>query len=88
MHLQNRKELEKDHILVKKPLGMWDMERYITLLMGEIPRLSDDKNGYGPQGKNFISHVDIPQEVRDAFEELKVFFSASIREANPMFASK
>ena len=30
------------------PDGMWDMERYVTLLMGEIPRLTDDKNGYGP----------------------------------------
>ena len=50
--------------------GMWDMERYISLLMGEIPRLSDDENGYGPRGKNFIAHVDIPEEVRAAFEAL------------------
>ena len=27
--------------------GMWQPERYLTLLMGEIPRLSDNKDGYG-----------------------------------------
>ena len=29
----------------KEILGMWDINRYISLLMGEIPRLSDDENG-------------------------------------------
>lgn len=33
-------------IYKEKPLGMWDIDRYITLLMGEIPRLRDDENGY------------------------------------------
>lgn len=72
----------------KPPLGMWEIKRYISLLMGEIPRLSDDENGYGPCGKNFISHVDIPSEVVVAFEQLKVLYSKSIRKANPKFASK
>lgn len=40
--------------------------------MGEIPRLSDDANGYGPNGKNYIAHVDIPENVKIAFEELKM----------------
>ena len=31
--------------------GMWSMERYITLLLGEIPRLHDTSIGYGPNGK-------------------------------------
>ncbi len=51
--------------------GMWDMDRYITLLMGEIPRLSDNADGYGPKGKGFIAHVDIHKEVENAFEGLK-----------------
>lgn len=71
----------------EQPLGMWDIDRYITLLMGEIPRLSDDENGYGPRGKNYISHVDIPQDVKDAFGELKEIYSGSVREANPLYAS-
>ncbi len=68
--------------------GMWDVDRYISLLMGEIPRLSDDENGYGPNGKGFIAHVDIPAEVRNAFHELCSKYSESIREANPLYASK
>lgn len=67
--------------------GMWDMDRYISLLMGEIPRLTDDENGYGPNGKNFIAHVDIPSEVRNAFNELRQQYSDSVREANPLYAS-
>lgn len=68
--------------------GMWDIDRYITLLMGEIPRLSDSEDGYGPKGKNFIAHVDIPEEVEKAFSELKKEYSGMVREANPAYASK
>lgn len=67
--------------------GMWDMDRYITLLMGEIPRLSDNADGYGPKGKNYIIHVDIPKEVEEAFLVLKEEYSGLIREANPLYAS-
>lgn len=71
----------------KEICGMWDINRYISLLMGEIPRLSDDENGYGPKGKDFIAHVDIPLEVRNAFDELCNKYSGLIREANPLYAS-
>ncbi len=67
--------------------GMWSIERYVNLLMGEIPRLKDDSNGYGPFGKGFISHVDIPPEVQDAFTALREVFGGQVREANPLFAS-
>ena len=67
--------------------GMWDIERYLTLLMGEIPRLSDDVNGYGPKGKDYIAHVDIPEKVEQAFLELKQVYGSMVREANPRFAS-
>lgn len=67
--------------------GMWDINRYMTLLMGEIPRLFDDADGYGPNGKDFIAHVNIPLEVRKAFEELQQEFKEMIREANPLFAT-
>ena len=61
--------------------GMWDMERYLNLLMGEIPRLRDDENGYGPKGKNFIAHVDIPETVQDACEQLKAVYGEITRPA-------
>ena len=71
----------------KEIWGMWEIDRYISLLMGEIPRLSDDENGYGPKGKGFIAHVDIPSEVRNAFDELCNEYSGLVREANPLYAS-
>ena len=68
------------------PLGMWAPERYLSLLMGEIPRLTDDENGYGPRGAGYLAHVDVPDEVRDAWERLRTAFPDSVRVANPRFA--
>ena len=66
--------------------GMWEIDRYINLLMGEIPRLRDDRDGYGPEGKQYIAHVDIPESVEIAFSELKNVYGNQIREANPLYA--
>ncbi len=68
--------------------GMWNIDRYVNLLMGEIPRLTDDENGYGPKGKDYISHVEIPAEVREAFQKLKAVYGEETRYANPLYASK
>lgn len=68
--------------------GMWEIDRYVNLLMGEIPRLADNADGYGPNGKNFIAHVEIPQEVNLAFEELKKEYGEAVRKANPAYASR
>ena len=68
--------------------GMWDMERYISLLLGEIPRLRDDAHGYGPCGKGFIAHVDIPDAVCSAFHLLREVYPHLVRQANPAYASK
>lgn len=51
---------------INQQQGVWDVRRFISLLLGEIPRLRDDATGYGPQGKGFIDHVDIPAEVEEA----------------------
>ncbi|RJT24117.1 YdcF family protein [Buttiauxella izardii] len=50
--------------------GLWPVERYVSLALGEIPRIRDDANGYGPQGRDFIAHVDIPLAVINAWEIL------------------
>ncbi|KAF5653332.1 DUF218 domain protein [Fusarium sp. NRRL 25303] len=47
--------------------GLWSMERLMSLLVGEIPRMRDNENGYGPRGKGSIVHVDVPQDVEDAW---------------------
>jgi hypothetical protein len=49
---------------------MWDMDRFLNLVMGEYPRLRDDENGYGPKGNHTIVHVDIPPEVEEAWKRL------------------
>ncbi len=80
---------QNDELVYEEDLhGMWPINRYVNLLMGEIPRLSDDANGYGPNGKNYILHVDIPEKVKVAFDELKLVFGSETREANPLYASK
>lgn len=50
--------------------GIWSLDRYIALIMGEIPRLLDNESGYGPRGKNFIGHVDVPEDILEAYNYL------------------
>lgn len=40
-------------------------------MLGEFPRLRDDINGYGPAGRDFIAHVDIPADVDAAWQILR-----------------
>lgn len=53
---------------------VWDINRFIQLVLGEIPRLRDDEFGYGPKGRGFIGHVDIPDEVESAWGRLVDLF--------------
>jgi hypothetical protein len=48
----------------------WPRARWISLVMGEVPRLRDDEHGYGPRGRGFIAHVDVPDEVELAHAAL------------------
>lgn len=73
-------------IYIDPPEGMWDMDRYITLMLGDIQRLQDNESGYGPKGKNYIAHVDIPDNVLQAWKELACIFPDKIRSANPAYA--
>ena len=66
---------------------MWNMDRYLELLMGEIPRLRDDRQGYGPNGQGFIAHVDIPESVQKADEALRKELGLATRVANAAYAS-
>lgn len=68
--------------------SFWGMDQYIRLLMGEIPRLHDTAEGYGPKGQQFIAHVEVPEEVLQAYAILKQYFPHSTRVGNPAYASK
>ncbi len=65
----------------ERPWGMWPLERFLKLILGEIPRLKDSPSGYGPLGKGFIPHVDIPDAVLEAFDRLAEVFPDFIRPA-------
>ncbi|ERF68607.1 hypothetical protein EPUS_07168 [Endocarpon pusillum Z07020] len=53
------------------PSGLWELGRFCDLVVGEIPRLRDDPQGYGPKGRGFIEHVEIPGEVEEAWTRLE-----------------
>lgn len=55
----------------------WPIERFVSLILGEIPRLRDDATGYGPRGRGFIAHVDIPPAVEEAHAFLMHRFGES-----------
>ena len=63
------------------------MKRYVSLLLGEIQRLTDDENGYGPKGADFIAHVDIPEGVQAAYRQLSGVYENLIRKADSQYAS-
>lgn len=50
--------------------GLWALDRYISMVLGEVRRLRDDKEGYGPLGLGFIGHVDVPHAVEHAWQRL------------------
>lgn len=53
----------------------WPWERFLALVLGEVPRLRQ----YGPMGRGFIAHVDIPPPVADAHERLARWYPAYVR---------
>lgn len=59
--------------------GLWPMERFVSLVMGEIPRLRNDEDGYGPKGRGYIVAVDIPPAVEAAYDRLLGPFSGAVR---------
>jgi uncharacterized SAM-binding protein YcdF (DUF218 family) len=61
---------------------VWSMRRFTALLLGEMGRLHDDEQGYGPRGTDFIDHVDIPSDVQDAYQRLAAAHPNKVREAS------
>jgi hypothetical protein len=76
-----RMQLSQDGILEYCPVSttseLWSQDRFLELIMGEIPRLRDDKDGYGPRGRGFIPHVDIPVDVEAAWSRLEAVVKRS-----------
>lgn len=68
-------EVDKDLSFTEHTERLWDKERFLELLLGEIPRLRDDEHGYGPKGQAFIPHVEIPEEIESVFQKLEQVFA-------------
>ncbi|WP_312410291.1 YdcF family protein [Pseudescherichia sp.] len=51
--------------------GLWPIDRYLSLIPGELARLRDDDQGYGPNGRGFIAHVDMPDEIIRAWQVMQ-----------------
>jgi hypothetical protein len=49
----------------------WTLDRFTSLALGEVRRLRDDAEGYGPRGAGFIGHVDVPEPVQAAYLRLR-----------------
>lgn len=56
---------------------IWEPLRLLQLVLGEIPRL----RSYGPDGSDFIEHIDIPAAVSEAHERLSLAFGEHTRTA-------
>lgn len=50
------------------------VERFVPLVMGELQRLNDDEQGYGPRGADFIDHVELPENILDAYDVLDAVY--------------
>ena len=72
---------------IRQYWGLWDIDHYATLLLGDISRLRDDENGYGPRGKGFSPHVDIPPEIETASQIVRSSHLGTVRTANPAYGN-
>lgn len=51
----------------------WAPDYFLSLVVGEIRRLNDDSEGYGPKGANFIPHVEVPENVLDSYRRCRKY---------------
>ncbi|KAE8351955.1 hypothetical protein BDV28DRAFT_136067 [Aspergillus coremiiformis] len=75
--MQTSRDGELEYQNLPRGRNLWPPDRFLELILGEIPRLRDDGNGYGPRGKGFIPHVELPNQVEEAWFRLSHGFNAS-----------
>lgn len=56
--------------------SLWTWPRFASLMLGEIPRLRNGPQGYGPLGKGFIVAVEIPAQIEEAYARILPLLSA------------
>jgi uncharacterized SAM-binding protein YcdF (DUF218 family) len=66
-----------DLVITGSTEPVWSFDRLLSLSLGEIPRLRDE--GYGPLGKDYFDHVEIPEGVLAAHAALTAEFPQYVR---------
>lgn len=56
----------------------WSKEYFYALVLGEMVRLKDDENGYGPNGKDYMNHVEMPEVIWAAYRRIKARFNEKL----------
>jgi uncharacterized SAM-binding protein YcdF (DUF218 family) len=65
------KRIEEDVVFEDQRFnGLWSKEYFISLALGEIRRLRNDRFGYGPLGTGYIDAVQLPEVIEAAYEQL------------------
>ncbi|GCF92609.1 hypothetical protein NRIC_05000 [Enterococcus florum] len=57
----------------------WAKDYFLSLAIGEVRRLIDDSDGYGPNGAGFIPHVEIPKSVIADYHMCKQLLGKDVR---------
>lgn len=65
---------EEGHPYHKDLPDLWTPQRFLSLLIGELKRVRDDEQGYGPLGSNYMIHIDLPDEVKSAAERVEAAY--------------
>ncbi|MBO1304549.1 YdcF family protein [Enterococcus sp. 669A] len=57
----------------------WSNEYFLSLVIGEVRRLQDNEEGYGPKGAGFIPHVDVPEEIVASYQRCQRLLQEDVR---------
>ena len=61
------------------------MAHYVSLLLGEVPRLADTPEAYRLRGKDFLVHVDVLDQVHEAVALVSGNLGVAVPEADVRF---
>lgn len=65
--------------VVQNYRGLWSFEQYVSLLLGEMKRVIDNEDGYGPKGTNYIEHIDVPSHVLKSYTIVQNTYKNCVR---------
>lgn len=57
----------------------WQTDYFLSLTLGEIRRLQDNEQGYGPKGTNYIPHVELPDDVLLSYQRCQKYLTGNNR---------